>query len=101
MPKLTFYAPKADLLNIHFYAIDNQEVTNMILKGVFCGFIGLVLSGILGDGDARPTSLWLPVFECPSLCRIAIYSRLPTEKAMSLPLLRVLAWLSSYGGSAD
>ena len=100
MPKLTFYAPKADLLNIHFYAIDNQEVTNMILKGVFCGFIGLVLSGILGDGDARPTSLWLHVSECPSLCRIAIYSRLPTEKAMSLPLLWVLTWLSSYGGSA-
>lgn len=51
-------------------------------------------------GMVATCSLWLPVSECPSLCRIAIYSRLPTEKAMSLPLLRVLAWLSSYGGSA-
>ena len=100
MPKLTFYVPKADLLSIYFYTIDNQAVASVILKGVFRSFIGLVLSGILGDGDARPTSLRLHVSECPSLCRIAIYSRLPTEKAMSLPLLRVLAWLSSYGGSA-
>ncbi len=51
-------------------------------------------------GMVATCSLRLPVSECPSLCRIAIYSRLPTEKAMSLPLLRVLAWLSSYGGSA-
>lgn len=51
-------------------------------------------------GMVATCSLWLHVSECPSLCRIAIYSRLAAEKAMSLPLLRVLAWLSSYGGSA-
>lgn len=51
-------------------------------------------------GMVATCSLRLPVSECPSFCRSAIYSRLPTEKAMSLPLLWVLTWLLSYGGSA-
>ncbi len=51
-------------------------------------------------GMVATCSLRLPVSECPSFCRSAIDSRLPTEKAMSLPLLWVLAWLLSYGGSA-
>lgn len=51
-------------------------------------------------GMVATCSLRLPVSECPSFCRSAIDSRLPTEKAMSLPLLWVLTWLLSYGGSA-